>query len=96
MHIYDFNSGLNISFYSQILHLGKVSHFRVFWEEFPCSAICALFCREFAFKNGNPYQLTIFCNCLSWELFPPIYPFPAKKICPGQGNFSQWTFMDIL
>ena len=51
----------------------------VFWEEFPCSEICALFGNKFAHKKGT---------------FPPNYPHPAKKICPDQGNFSQLKDMD--
>ena len=41
MEAWERRPGVNMSFYSQILYLGKVSLFMEFWEEDPCFGISA-------------------------------------------------------
>jgi hypothetical protein len=53
----NYNSGVNIPFYSQIFHLGKVSLFREFRGEFHGSGLRVLFCREFAIQKGKPFPI---------------------------------------
>ena len=52
----NFQAGVNICLYSQILNLGKVSLLREFWEEIPCSGISPFF---WLFRKENPSQYFI-------------------------------------
>jgi hypothetical protein len=51
------NAGVNISFYTQILHLGKVSLFMGFWEEFLYFRIHSIFCCELTIQKGKPFPI---------------------------------------
>ena len=86
--------GVNISFHSQILDLGKVSRIMEFWEEFPCFGICAIFCCKLAIHKEKPFPVDNILELPIWELFPIIYPFPDKKTGPDLGNFSQLKVME--
>jgi hypothetical protein len=55
--IYVLSAGVNISFYSQILHLGKLSIFMEFWEEFPFFGIGAIFRSELEIQNEKPFPI---------------------------------------
>ena len=69
---------VNILHYSQITHLGKVSHFMKFREEFPYFFVRALFCRQsLNFPLGVPSKKqTVYLKTLSkLRLTPSLLPY---------------------
>ena len=79
-------SGVNISIYSQILHLGKVSLLRETREEFPSSGSRALCCRELANKRSLSQQETF---RKQGNLSQTGKYFPNRETFPKQRNISQ-------
>ena len=76
------DAGVNISFYSQINHLGKVSNFWNYGEEFPQTCIRASLYFELKTVSGRGKRLPY---CPNASL--PRKVFPVKEILPCREKF---------